>query len=338
MGADALAHVLRPLTATFGANATSDLLVGLGRADDAAVYRLNDDQAIVATTDFFPPVVDDPYAFGAIAAANALSDIYAMGGDPLFALNLVGFPDDLDAEILTEILRGGAEKAREAGALIAGGHSVTDHEPKYGLAAIGLVHPARIFTKGGARPGDNLVLTKAIGTGVITTAAKAEQADEADLAAAIESMMRLNGPAMRALRTLGERLHACTDITGYGLLGHGWEMAEQSGVAFHIFVGAVPLLAGARGYAASGFVPGGTGRNRAAIEPHTRWIGEVDEVARTLLYDPQTSGGLFAAVAPEAVDGLLAALAEAGMTSAVVGRVEAPGAEGAEIVVEMGNG
>ena len=160
MGPEALAHVLRPLAATFGVEATSDLLVGLGHADDAAVYRLNDDQAIVATTDFFPPVVDDPYAFGAIAAANALSDIYAMGGDPLFALNLVGFPDDLDAEILTEILRGGAEKVREAGALIAGGHSVTDHEPKYGLAAIGLVHPARIFTKGGAHPGDSLVLTR----------------------------------------------------------------------------------------------------------------------------------------------------------------------------------
>jgi selenide,water dikinase len=338
MGPETLAHVLRPLAATFGAEAASDLLVGLGHADDAAVYRLNDDQAIVATTDFFPPVVDDPYAFGAIAAANALSDIYAMGGDPLFALNLVGFPDDLDAEILTEILRGGAEKVREAGALIAGGHSVTDHEPKYGLAAIGLVHPTRIFTKGGAHAGDSLVLTKAIGTGVITTAAKAEQADEADLAAAIESMMRLNSPAMRALRTLGNSLHACTDITGYGLLGHGWEMAEQSGVAFHIFAGAVPLLAGARGYAAGGFVPGGTGRNRAAIEPHTRWIGEVDEVVRTLLYDPQTSGGLFAAVAPEAVDGLLAALAEAGITGVVVGRVAAPGAEGAEIVVEAGTG
>ena len=182
------------------------------------------------------------------------------------------------------------------------------------------------------------MLTKAIGTGVITTAAKAEQADEADLAGAIESMMRLNGPAMRALRTLGNSLHACTDITGYGLLGHGWEMAEQSGVTFRIFAGAVPLLAGARGYAAGGFVPGGTGRNRAAIEPHTRWFGEVDEVARTLLYDPQTSGGLFAAIAPEAVEGLLAALAEAGVTGSIVGRVEAPGEEGAGIVVEAGTG
>jgi selenide, water dikinase len=334
MGPEALAHVLRPLAATFGTDATTNLLVGLGRADDAAVYRLNDEQAIVATTDFFPPVVDDPYAFGAIAAANALSDIYAMGGDPLFCLNLVGFPDDLDPEILTEILRGGAEKVREAGALIAGGHSVTDHEPKYGLAAIGLVHPQRIFTKGGARPGDQLLLTKPIGTGVITTAAKAERVDADDIEAAIASMMRLNGPAMRALRTLEDDLHACTDITGYGLLGHSWEMAEQSGVAFHFAAGAVPLLPGARGYASGGFVPGGTKRNRAAIAPHTTWADDVDKVTRTLLCDPQTSGGLFAAIAPEAVERTLAALAEAGVTGALVGRVEA----GTGITVEAGDG
>ena len=338
MGSDALAHVLRPLAATFGAEAATDLLVGLGHADDAAVYRLNDDQAIVATTDFFPPVVDDPYAFGAIAAANALSDIYAMGGDPLFCLNLVGFPDDLDPDILTEILRGGAEKVREAGALIAGGHSVTDHEPKYGLAAIGLVHPDHIFTKGGALVGDTLLLTKPIGTGVITTAAKEEQADATELAGAIESMMRLNGPAMRVLRTLAKDLHACTDITGYGLLGHGWEMAEQSGVAFHIVAGAVPLLPGARKYAEGGFIPGGTGRNRAAIEPHTRWADDVDEVTRALLCDPQTSGGLFAAIAPDEVDRTLAALAEAGIPAAVVGRVEACDAEGIGIVVETADG
>lgn len=330
MGPDALAHVLRPLTATFGADATTELLVGLGHADDAAVYRLNDEQAIVATTDFFPPVVDDPYTFGAIAAANSLSDIYAMGGDPLFCLNLVGFPEDLDPEILTDILRGGAEKVREAGAVIAGGHSVTDHEPKYGLAAIGLAHPDRIFTKGGVLPGDSLLLTKPIGTGVITTAAKEEQADPADLAAAIESMMRLNAAAMRALRTLGKDLHACTDITGYGLLGHGWEMAEQSGVALHIHADAVPLLPGARAYAAGGFVPGGTGRNRAAVEPHTRWAGAIDEVTRILLCDPQTSGGLFAAVAPATAERALIALTDAGVTGIVVGYAT----EGTGIVVE----
>src|SRR5579859_6339790 len=197
MGPDALAHVLRPLTGLFG-DVAPDLLVGLGMADDAAVYRLNGEQAIVATTDFFPPVVDDPYTFGAIAAANALSDIYAMGGTPLFALNLVAFPDDLDQGILTEILRGGAEKAREAGAVIAGGHTITDAEPKYGLAAIGVVHPARILTKGGARPGDALILTKPLGTGVISTAQKNGADDEAftaRLAAATASMATLNAAA-----------------------------------------------------------------------------------------------------------------------------------------------
>src|SRR5262245_912490 len=186
MGAEALAHVLRPLTDAFGAS-IPDLLIGLDVADDAAVYRLNDEQAIVATTDFFPPVVDDAYTFGAIAAANALSDIYAMGGDPLFCLNLVAFPEDLDPAILTEIMRGGAEKVREAGAVIAGGHTVTDNEPKYGLAAIGTVHPQRIFTKGGARPGDVLILTKPLGTGVITTALKRESVSDADLRAAVTS-------------------------------------------------------------------------------------------------------------------------------------------------------
>src|SRR5262249_37098472 len=199
MGADALAHVLRPLSGAFGAS-SPDLLVGLDVADDAAVYRLNDEQAIVATTDFFPPVVDDPYTFGAVAAANALSDIYAMGGDPLLCLNLVAFPDDLDPAILGEILRGGADKVREAGAVIAGGHSVTDREPKYGLAAIGVVHPRYILTKGGARPGDALLLSKPIGTGVITTALKSEAARPDDIAAAAASMTRLNGPAARALR------------------------------------------------------------------------------------------------------------------------------------------
>src|SRR5215469_1640861 len=237
MGADALAHVLQPLQSMFGA-VVPDLLVGLGSADDAAVYRINDEQAIVATTDFFPPVVDDPFSFGAIAAANALSDIYAMGGKPLFCLNLVGFPDDLDSSILTDILRGGADKVRESGALIAGGHTVTDHEPKYGLAAIGLVHPLQVWTKGGARPGDVLLLTKPVGTGVVTTALKHEDAAEADVAAAVASMMTLNGAAAEALRQVGS-VHACTDITGFGLLGHALEMAEQSGVSLAVRAGAM---------------------------------------------------------------------------------------------------
>jgi selenide,water dikinase len=322
MGADALAHVLRPLSGLFGA-ATPDVLVGLGMADDAAVYRLNDEQAIVATTDFFPPVVDDPYTFGAIAAANALSDIYAMGGEPLFCLNLAGFPDTLDLDILGEILRGGAEKVREAGAVVAGGHTVTDHEPKYGLVAIGTVHPMRILTKGGAQPGDALLLTKPIGTGVITTALKAQAASEADVADAVASMLALNAAAGRALRSLGADVHACTDVTGFGLLGHAMEMAEQSAVAMRVRAREVPLLPGARAYAAAGHTPGGTQRNLDHVQAHVRFGPAVDTVDRLLLCDPQTSGGLLAAVEGAAVGRAREACAAAGVASVIIGSVEA---------------
>ncbi len=325
MGADALAHVLRPLTSIFG-DATPDLLVGLGAADDAAVYRLNDEQAIVATADFFPPIVDDPATFGAIAAANALSDIYAMGGTPLFALNRAAFPDDLDAEILTDILRGGAEKAREAGAIIAGGHTITDAEPKYGLAAIGVVHPAHILTKGGARPGDALILTKPLGTGTITTAMKDGVSDEAftaHLAAAVASMTTLNAAASHALVSLGAGAHACTDITGFGLLGHALEMATQSGCALRLDLQRIPWLDGARDYAAAGHVPGGTGRNLSAVAEQTVYDDGVTDVDRSLLADPQTSGGLLAAIAPERLDDALAALAAVGVAASVVGQAQA---------------
>ena len=315
MGADALAHVLRPLAGIFGEPA-ADLLVGLHLADDAAVYRLNDQQAIVATTDFFPPVVDDPYTFGAIAAANALSDIWAMGGDPLFCLNLVGFPEDLDAAILSEILRGGAEKVREAGAVIAGGHSVTDHEPKYGLAAIGVVHPDRIFTKGGIQPGDVLLLTKPLGTGVVTTALKREAVKPDDLAAAVASMTTLNGPAARALRTVP--VHACTDVTGFGLLGHAYEMAAQSGCALTFRIGDIPWLPGAFAYAEAAYVPGGTARNAAFIADHVTYASGVTPTERLLLCDPQTSGGLLAAIPADALDAAHAALDAAGVPCFVI--------------------
>lgn len=329
MGPEALAHVLRPLAGALGAP-LPDLLVGLDVADDAAVYRINAEQAIVATTDFFPPVVDDPYAFGAIAAANALSDIYAMGGEPLFCLNLVGFPDNLDPSILTEILRGGADTVREAGAIIAGGHTVTDAEPKYGLAAIGLVHPDRIFRKGGAEPGDALVLTKPIGAGILTTALKSEAVEEADLAVAVANMTRLNRDAARAFRSLGTELHACTDITGFGLLGHALEMADASGVAFRFTVRSVPELPGARRYAAAGFTPGGTQRNADYLAHRVTFGPNVSEIDRLLLFDPQTSGGLLAAVAPAALDGAVEALTAASVRYAVVGHAEA----GAGLVVE----
>lgn len=327
MGAETLAHVLRPLTDTFGAN--PDLLVGLGNADDAAVYRLNDEQAIVATVDFFPPVVDDPWTFGAIAAANALSDIYAMGGQPLFCLNLVAFPDTLDTAILTEILRGGAAKVREAGAVIAGGHSVVDAEPKYGLAAIGTVHPERVRTKGGARVGDALLLTKPLGTGVITTAVKREQVADEDLAAAVASMTTLNAAAARALAKLGDAVHACTDITGFGLLGHADEMASQSDVGLRIDLTAVPFLPGALKYAAEGMVPGGTQRNRDAFGAHVRFANGVGELAQLLLFDPQTSGGLFAAIEPGEAERARDAFAQAGVNAVVLGEVVA--GEGIEV-------
>ncbi len=308
---------MRPLADIFPADAYPDLLVGLAAPDDAAVYRLNARQAIISTTDFFPPVVDDPYAFGAIAAANALSDVYAVGGEPLMAINLAAYPDGYGLELLTEILRGGAEKVREAGAVIAGGHTVTDKEPKYGLAVTGIVDPARILTKGGARPGDRLILTKPLGTGVITTALKNGAASEADVAAAVASMSRLNREASRLARAA--EVHAVTDITGYALAGHGHEMAHLSGVDLAIQWDALRWLPGALSYGERGFFAGGMGRNRDFYAPWVRFAGVLDTVQQDLLFDPQTSGGLLIAAAAEAADELCRALTAAGDDAAIIG-------------------
>lgn len=320
MGPAALAHVLRPLAQEAEHN-HPDLLVGLDSIDDAAVYRLNAEQGIVSTADFFPPVVDDPYAFGAIAAANAMSDVYAMGGEVLFALNLVAFPENLDPEILAEILRGGRDKVAEAGGVIAGGHTVTDKEPKYGLAVTGVVHPQHILTKGNAKIGDVLILTKPLGTGVITTAHKRDQVDEGDLQAAIAGMSMLNREAARLLRA--HPIHACTDITGFGLLGHAWEMSLQSEGGMRFEWERLPWLAGAQRYAAAGCVPGGTWRNAEFLSEHVRLAGHLGDTERALLYDPQTSGGLFAAVAPEVWPVLQAQFAEAGQACWQIGAVVA---------------
>jgi selenide, water dikinase len=295
MGPQALAQVLRPLAAQIAPPA---LLVGLNAADDAAVYRVNDQQAIISTADFFPPVVDDPYSFGAIAAANALSDIYAMGGQPLMAINLVAWPDDLDYDILSDILRGGAETVSQTGGVIAGGHTVTDREPKYGLAVTGIVHPEHILTKGGARSGDLLILSKPLGTGLITTALKRDLVEQDDLDAAVQSMMRLNREASRALQRLGSGVHAATDITGFGLLGHAWEMAAQSRAGMSFSFAALPLLPGARHYAEIGAFPGGTERNEEYLTSRVRIDAALGDVERVILFDPQTSGGLFAAIDP----------------------------------------
>jgi selenide,water dikinase len=318
MGPEALAQVLRSLAEMFQAKDYPNLIVGLGQPDDAAVYRLSAEQAIIATTDFFPPVVDDPRTFGAVAAANALSDVYAMGGEPLFAINLVAFPENLPASVLSEILRGGAEKVREAGAVIAGGHTITDKEPKYGLAVTGLVHPGRLFTKGGARPGDRLVLTKALGTGVITTAHKENRVEDADLDAAVASMVRLNRAAAQAARDV--RPHAMTDVTGFGLLGHAHEMAHLSGVRFEIDYAAVPWLPGARRYAEARVFPGGSERNEAYFDRWVTYARELADWERRLLHDPQTSGGLLMAVAGARLPDLVARLRAAGEDAWVIGR------------------
>lgn len=292
------------------------LLVGPHTGDDAAVYLLDEETALIVTVDFFTPVVDDPYTFGQIAAANALSDVYAMGGRPLLCLNLVGFPACLPVEVLGEILRGGSDKVTEAGAILAGGHTLEDDEPKYGLAAVGLVHPERLWRNSTARPGDVLILTKPLGTGVINTAAKADMALPEVLAAAIALMRALNAAPCQVLQ--GVRVSACTDVTGFGLLGHAAEMAEASGVTLVLRAGTVPVLEGARDLAAMGMFPAGAYRNRDWLKGRLRVEG-VDGTDLLILCDPQTSGGLLAAVPGDQVELALARLRDRGVPGTVIG-------------------
>jgi selenide,water dikinase len=296
--------------------------VGLTTGDDAAVYRLADDRALIVTTDFFTPIVDDPFDFGRIAAANALSDVYAMGGRPLFVLNLVAFPRDLLSEgILEEILRGGSEVASTAGVPTLGGHSIDDREPKYGLVAVGEVHPERIVTNDRARPGDRLVLTKPIGSGVIATAIKKGEAPDEVIGSAVEVMATLNAAAAAAMTAA--RVQCATDITGYGLLGHLGNMLRASGVAARIESARVPLLGGARELAAAGHVPGGTQRNLADVSRTVDFADSVDQTTRLLLADAQTSGGLLMCVRAETLDELLADLEGRTPAAAVIGEVRA---------------
>lgn len=296
-----------------------DLLVGFDTSDDAAVYRLTDELCVVQTVDFFPPIVDDPYDFGAIAASNAFSDVYAMGGTPLLALNTVCFPEDLDKAILIEILRGGADVAAEAGVLIAGGHTIRDPEPKYGMAVTGTVHPDRIVTNAKARPGDQLVLTKPIGTGVIATAAKAQATDAATLDGAIATMRRLNRAASEAMLAVGP--NAATDVTGFGLAGHLVSMMKASGTTAHLRLGSVPLLPGTRELVERGFVPGGTRRNLESLASSVVWSDDLTEDDRLILCDAQTSGGLLISMAADRVPALLDELRERDTLGAVVGDV-----------------
>jgi len=316
-----LAAVLQPLRQRFSAAQHPNVLVGLSEPDDAAVYRLNDEQAIVATVDFFTPVVDDPYAYGAIAAANSLSDVYAMGGEVLFALNIAALPDDLPSEIVSAILRGGADKVAEAGAAIIGGHTVKDREPKYGLCVIGLIHPDAVTAKGGARPGDALVLTKPLGAGVITTAHKRDLATPEQVTAAVASMARLNRAAARIAAPYRPR--GGTDVTGFGLLGHALEMASQAGVEFVFRMKDIPLLPGAEEHAREWVFPGGAFTNKEAAEAHVRFDDAVPEWQRMLLYDPETSGGLLLPIAADRAAEFVAAMHAHGEDAWIIGDVRA---------------
>ena len=295
---------------------SDDLIVGIETADDAGVVRIAPDLALIHTTDFFPPMVDDPFAFGQIAATNALSDVWAMGGTPLAAMNLVSFPlSRFDKDVLREILRGGLTALEEAGAVLAGGHTVEGQELLYGLAVTGTVHPDRVWRNGGARPGDALVLTKPLGTGLVTTAAKADMAASDHLATAMRWMGTLNRDAAEALHAVDP--HAVTDITGFGLAGHAAEMADASGCAVELELGSLPVLPGALEAAATGLVPAGTGKNRASLAEVLHIGDGADELRVDLALDPQTSGGLLAAVDPADVDGIIRRLPGA----ALVGRV-----------------
>jgi selenide,water dikinase len=293
-----------------------NLIVGLDTADDAAVYRVRDDLALVLTTDFFTPIVDDPYDWGRIAATNALSDVYAMGGAPLLALNLVAWPrEGLPFDLLARVIDGGADVARAAGALVAGGHSIDDPEPKFGLAVVGTVEPDRVWRNVGGRPGDVLVLTKPIGLGVISTAVKREHASPELVATAIELMTILNAGARDAGRALGDAVHAATDVTGFGLLGHLGELARGSGVGARVERAAVPVIDGVPALVRDGFVAGGTQRNHAFVSEFVDWGGTGD-ADQLLLADAQTSGGLLFAVDPDAADDLVAGLVAAGTPAA----------------------
>ena len=314
VGAGTLARLLEGIRVHEDPN----LLVGFDRSDDASVYKLSQDLALVQTVDFFPPIADDPYLFGQIAAANALSDVYAMGGEPKLCLNIMAVPKDMSPEAVHDLLRGGYDKVYEAGALITGGHSILDDEPKYGLAVTGFVHPDRMLTNSGAKPGDALLFTKPIGIGVLTTAAKADLAPPQAMERAYTLMTTLNKAARDVM--VQYRVHACTDVTGFGLLGHGLEMAQGSGVELEIDVGAVDFIPEAAELARMGILPEGMYRNRSfagdSVDPGTAELWQQD-----LLYDPQTSGGLLMAVDPEDAEALYEALRPAVPSAQRIGTV-----------------
>jgi len=319
MAPDALSHVLRQLQNLFPTQNHPEVLVGLEVSDDAAVYQINADLALVLTLDFFTPVVDDPYDYGAIAAANALSDIYAMGGEVALALNICAFPTDLPPEITAEILRGGAEKVKEAGGVLAGGHTIDDKEPKYGLAVLGLIHPQKIWTKSRARPGDVLILTKPLGVGMLTTALKADLARPDQINQAVASMKLLNRQAAQLIQKIG--VNAATDITGFGLLGHAFEMAEKSQVGLQLHFNQLPFLDGAQGFASDWLFPGGACRNQKFFTDQVQFHRAISEEMQLLLFTPETSGGLLVSVPAEKIDWLSAEFKKANQPCWIIGEV-----------------
>ncbi|OFW01236.1 MAG: selenide, water dikinase SelD [Acidobacteria bacterium RIFCSPLOWO2_02_FULL_68_18] len=306
-----------------------NLIVGTETFDDAGVFRLRDDLAIVNTVDFFTPIVDDPYTFGQIAAANALSDVYAMGGEPATALNIVGFPrGTLDLEVLTDIIRGGSERVRAAGAVVIGGHSIIDEELKYGMAVTGVIHPDRVVRNVGVQIGDALVLTKPLGTGIITTGLKRRKASAASLRAAVRSMVRLNDTASALMRTCP--VHACSDVTGFGLLGHAFEMASGSGVTIVLEARALPLLPGARRLAQQGCLTGGCRRNRQYLKTKTSVDRSIPSDLVEIALDPQTSGGLLVALPADRAEAFVEELRAKGIDAAArIGHATA--AQGASV-------
>jgi len=317
LGADLLAEALAGL----GADTSPDeLIAGLNPPDDAAVYRISDELAIIGTLDFFPPLVDDPRTFGEIAAANALSDVFAMGGRVLFALSIAAFPEELPRDVMAEIFAGASSKVREAGGTLAGGHTIRDPEPKYGLAVIGAGHPDKLLRKGGARPGDALILTKRLGTGVLVSGSRQGRTSASDLAVAVDQMRTLNRAASDVLVRLGIR--AATDVTGFGLLGHGLEMARASGTRFVFEAGALPALPGALELAAAGIETGGAAHNRRFVAESLDAGPDVSPELVTLAHDPQTSGGLLAAVPPDLIHEVEGALDAGSVDHWRVGYVE----------------
>lgn len=319
MDPSVLTQVLRPLQGLFPLEQYPNLLVGLQASDDAAVYKINDDVAIIQTLDFFTPIVDDPYDYGAIAAANAMSDVYAMGGQVAVALNICCFPKKLPQEMIAEILRGGAEKVAEAGGVLVGGHTVDDKEPKYGLSVMGFIHPDKMLTKARAKPGDLLVLTKPLGVGIITTALKADVAEPDHIVPAVESMKKLNRDAMELIQQVG--VHACTDITGFSLLGHGYEIAEKSGVQLRFSFQHIPFLDGAIQYAEDNLFPGGSCRNQRGYQKWVQFDPKLSEEMQLLLFSPETSGGLLVALPPEKLEQLTTLFADTGHFFAIIAKV-----------------